>query len=210
MPFPAGETSKSSDCRGRTGRKSGHRRRRSRTTAVPARLPLRRSRGRRQRRLQARNSTYPVTFSPFFAQGLPRTAAKNPASAARVRATATRAVGRASRSVLLFRTVRSLLRPNLSSLRGAGGPFVRRRGRLQASRLVARRRGGAALTPPLPPHEASASSRRGVADGKAPRPSVASAHPCPVPVRNFPRPPGSERLPPITPQPNAYHDMLTS
>ncbi len=53
-PFPAGKTSKSSDCRGRAGRKS--RRRRSRPTAAPARLPLRRRTGAGDN-AAARNST---------------------------------------------------------------------------------------------------------------------------------------------------------
>ena len=39
-PFPAGETSKSSDCRGRTGCKSRYRCRRSRPTAVPTTTSL--------------------------------------------------------------------------------------------------------------------------------------------------------------------------
>ena len=70
-PFSAGETSKSSDCRGRSGR----RRCRSRPTAAPAHLPLRQScRTGAGGDAACRRKTRRATFSP--AQGLPRTAAQ--------------------------------------------------------------------------------------------------------------------------------------
>ncbi len=187
-PFPAGETSKSSDCRGQAGRKSRY--------PVPA-LSFATDRGagappasvRAGPATTPRRETRRVTFSPFLAQGLPRTAARNPASA-----TATRVVAPAGPLVALPHGALALVAELVKLARrgrrswsrcldfAVGGPLklVRRRGRLQAFRLVARRLGGTALTPPLPPRNARASSRWGVADGKAPRPSVASARPCPV------------------------------
>ena len=151
-----------------------------------------------------RRETRRVTFSPFLPQGLPRTATRNPANAARVRASGALALELVKLAVARRERCRVRRRAPSASPRAARS-FAEEADFRRFSSLRAAFSGTSPAD--LLPRDASAfwraspRRRRAVAGGKAPRPSVASKQkrgvkdPVYGPRTKFFRPPGSGRLP---------------